>query len=116
MVGVSDTAVGGDRREQTFGVRHQATCARIALVLLLGGFVATVATIAAGTGFSATVAGGVLLMLPAFGALVLGGLACLPRRTRSADEQARRLGSTVALTAFGLLLFGCSWAVVVHNL
>jgi hypothetical protein len=113
---VSDAAVGVNGREQSFVARHQATCARAALVLLLAGFAAVVGTIAAGTAFSATVAGGVLLMLPAFGALLLGALASLPRRTRSADEPARRLGASVALAGFGLLLFGCSWAVVVHNL
>jgi hypothetical protein len=113
---VSDAAVGLEARDQTYLARHQAVWARAALVALLIGFAATVATIAAGTAFSASVAGGFLLMLPAFGALLLGGLACLPPGKRAIDEPARRLGSTVALAGFGLLLFGCSWAVVVHNL
>jgi hypothetical protein len=113
---VSDASIGLERREQSFVARHQGTLARAALVVLLIGFAATVATIAAGTAFSATIAGGVLLMLPAFGALLLGGVASVPRRTRSVNEPARRLGASVALTGFGLLLFGCSWAVVVHNL
>jgi hypothetical protein len=113
---VSDAALAVERRAPGLVARHQATIARAALVLLLGGFAAAVATIVAGTAFSASVLGGVLLMLPAFGALLLGALACLPRRARSADEPARRLGASVTLAAFGLLLFGCSWAVVVHNL
>jgi hypothetical protein len=113
---VSDASIGLDGREQSFVARHQGTLARTALVVLLCGFAAAVATIAAGTAFSATVAGGVLLKLPAFGALLLGGLASVPRRIRSVNEPARRLGASVALAGFGLLLFGCSWAVVVHNL
>jgi hypothetical protein len=113
---VSDASIGLDRREHSFVARHQGTLARAALVVLLIGFATTVAAIAAGTAFSASIAGGVLLMLPAFGALLLGGLASVPRRIRSVDEPARRLGASVALAGFGLLLFGCSWAVVVHNL
>jgi hypothetical protein len=90
--------------------------ARAALGLLLGGLVLTAVTIALGTAFAVSVAGGVLLLLPSSGALILSSLVLVRGRTRADHERATQIASAVALASFGLLLFGCSWAVLVHNL
>jgi hypothetical protein len=116
MDAVSESSVETDRRSTGLLAGHRRPLARAALIVLLAGLVATVVTIAAGAAFSASDLGGVLLLLPSFGALVLAGLALLAGRSRSDGETPSPLGSSVALASFGLLLFGCSWAVLVHNL
>jgi len=113
---MSESSVTSTGRDQGFLRREQSHIARAACALLIGALIAAAATIAGGVAFSASTLGGFLLMLPAFVALLLACLAFIPGRGQADNEKARRLGSSTALASAGLLLFGCSWVVLVHNL
>jgi hypothetical protein len=114
MEAVRGPAVDGVAEEQ--GVERGMALARASLVVLGAAAVATVATIAGGSGFAASTAGGVLLVLPALGALALAGLALVAGRTVAGVGRVRSIGSAAALFGSGLLLFGVSWVVLAHNL
>jgi len=106
----------GDGASAELADERGRALARASLVLLAAAALATVATIAAGSGFSASTAGGVLLVLPALCALVLAGSALVVGRSTAGVGRVRAIGSAVALAGCGLLLVGVSWAVLAHNL
>jgi hypothetical protein len=114
MEAVRGPSVDGDVEDQ--GVERGMALARASLVLLGAAAVGTVATIAAGSGFAASTAGGLLLVLPALVALALAGLALVAGRAVAGVGRVRPIGSAVALSGSGLLLFGVSWVVLAHNL